>query len=82
MANLAEASSEQDMQQALQLAEEARSLAQRRSQRIAELFANSSLIRIQAGESNDASRQSRLEFDRLIAITGASRLRQRIDSPG
>ena len=82
LANLAEASSEQDMQQALQLAEEARSLAQRRSQRIAELFANSSLIRIQAGESNDASRQSRLEFDRLIAITGASRLRQRIDSPG
>jgi class 3 adenylate cyclase len=78
LANLAEASCDEDMQQALLLAEEARGLAQRRSQRIAELFANSSVIRILAREANDVSRQSRLEFDRLIAITGASRLRQRV----
>ena len=78
LANLAEASCDEDMQQALQLAEEARGLAQRRSQRIAELFANSSLIRIQARGTDGVSPASRTEFDRLIGITGASHLRQRV----
>lgn len=78
LANLAEASCDEDLQLALLFAEEARSLARRRSQRIAELFANSSLIRILARQTDDLSHPHRLEFDRLVAITGASRLRQRI----
>jgi adenylate cyclase len=78
LANLAEASCEENMQQALQLAEDARRLARRRSQRIAELFANSSLIRLRVMETGRVPNDLQSEFDRLIHLTGASRLRLRI----
>ncbi len=77
LANLAEATFENSMPNALQLADEARMLARRRSQRIAELFSNSSLIRLRA-KANHAADEPRSEFERLVALTGASRLRLRI----
>jgi len=79
-ANLAEACGEEDLKQALQLAEGARQLARRRSQRIAELFATTSLIRLRAKEAGHVADDLRLEFDRLISLTGASRLRLRIQN--
>jgi class 3 adenylate cyclase/tetratricopeptide (TPR) repeat protein len=80
LANLAEASSNDSLTEALGLAEEARRLARRRSQRVAELFANSSLIRIQTKVTNRVEENSRSEFDRLVKLTGATRLKLRIQN--
>lgn len=78
LANLAEASHEETITNRLELAEEARRLARRRSQRIAELFATSSLIRLHAKANAPIREDLRSEFDRLVGATGASRLRLRI----
>ncbi len=78
LANLAEASREETISRRLELAEEARLSAQRRSLRVSELFANSSLIRIQADAHIPIKEDFRLEFDRLVELTGASRLRLRV----
>jgi class 3 adenylate cyclase/tetratricopeptide (TPR) repeat protein len=78
LANLAEASHDDTIAKRLELAEEARLSARRRSLRVAELFANSSLIRIQTKERIPINEHFQTEFDRLIELTGASRLRSRI----
>jgi class 3 adenylate cyclase/tetratricopeptide (TPR) repeat protein len=78
LANLAEASRGDSIAQRLELAEEARISARRRSLRVAELFANTSLIRIQAEARVSVKEDHRLEFHRLVELTGASRLRLRV----
>jgi tetratricopeptide (TPR) repeat protein len=78
LANLAEASHEETIARRLELAHEARFSAQRRSLRESELFANSSLIRIQAKAHIPITEDFKLEFDRLVQLTGASRLKLRI----
>jgi tetratricopeptide (TPR) repeat protein len=78
LANLAEASHDETMTKRLELAEEARLLARRRSLRVSELFANSSLIRLQAEAQTPIREDLRSEFERLVELTGASRLRLRI----
>jgi hypothetical protein len=78
LANLAEASHEETIAKRMELAEEARLLARRRSLRVSELFANSSLIRLQAQGHTPIHEDFRLEFDRLVELTGASRLRLRV----
>jgi adenylate cyclase len=78
LANLADASREEPIAKRLELAEEARLSARRRSLRVSELFANSSLIRIRAQAHIPIKEDLRLEFDRLVEVTGASRLRLRV----
>ena len=78
LANLAEASHEETIARRLELAQEARLSAQRRSLRVSELFANSSLIRIHANAHVPIKEHFRVEFDRLVELTGASRLRLRV----
>ena len=80
LANLAEASFGETAAEALLLAQEARHLAQRRSQRVAELFANTSLIRLNAKITGQVPGELQSEFDRLLALTGASRLKLRIQN--
>jgi adenylate cyclase len=78
MANLAEASREESMPQAVHLAEEARLMARRRSLRVAELFANTSLMRLHARTGDRPPADLVSEFDRLVELTGASRLKLRV----
>jgi class 3 adenylate cyclase len=80
LANLAEASCNETIQTRLKLAEEARLLARRRSLRVSEAFANSSLIRLQAEAHIPIKEDLRSEFNRLVALTGASRLKLRVQA--
>jgi adenylate cyclase len=78
LANLAEAGENDEMSKSLDLAKRAEALAKHRSQRVAQLFAVSSQIRIRARAGVRDDPAVRREFERLIAITGAERLRLRV----
>jgi adenylate cyclase len=80
LANLAEASREETTAKRLELAERARRLAHQRTLRVSELFAISSIIRVQTMASSSINHHLRSDFDHLVELTGASRLRLRVEN--
>jgi adenylate cyclase len=77
LANLADALAEDQTQEAIELVGRAQALARRRSQRVAELFAVSTKIRILTRANLQTESTLAEELDRLISVTGAERLRTR-----
>jgi hypothetical protein len=80
LANLSDALGGERVDEAIEIAGRAQALAQRRSQRIAELFAVSSRIRAMLRARKRIEPELSEEFERLIAMTGAQRLGSRASS--
>ena len=77
LANLSDTLGRDQAQAAIEMVEQAQALARRRSQRVAELFALSTKIRILNRASLVVEPALTKELDRLVSVTGAERLRLR-----
>nr|WP_249151073.1 adenylate/guanylate cyclase domain-containing protein [Bradyrhizobium sp. JYMT SZCCT0180] len=77
LANLSDSFGNDQATEAIEIANRAQALARRRSQRVAELFALSTKIRILNRAALAVEPALTEEFDRLISVTGAERLRLR-----
>ncbi len=77
LANLSDCLSEDRSNEAIDIADRAQASAQRRSQRVAELFAVSSRIRAMLRARKSIEAELSEELGRLVAMTGAQRLGSR-----
>lgn len=77
LTNLAEATASEGLSGAAELAIRARELARRRSARVTELLAISCLLRILAKTNARVDAELHENFERLLDITGAERLKSR-----